>query len=340
MFGILTIILVYLTAKKIFGKNAALIAAVLAAVNPFLISYSIEAKSYSCYGLVLLLTVYFLVSKKISLFALSYLVALNLHYMSLLFAPPIFIFYTYLLITKKIRLKTTLPQTAMLLVGTLLTYYIVLQKGPTTWIRGANFWNIPRSLIAYSYGVQAKLASSNALNELSFPLINSYILGGVIVTLWIVSLAIAWHKSKEHEREGLAFMVMLIVIPQPTVTFFLISVGYVLTKLLSFEVMALILIAYTFTLTKIKPPDYNVGMKTLAKTFSTSPQEIVFTSPSDFTVGEYYLGADVKLYDPKNPEEPHSALYISSDSDKMTADFQEVDYPTDFGSYKVYTKIH
>jgi mannosyltransferase len=59
MFGIGVVYAGYLLAKKLFNETAALLTALLMAVNPFIIHYSQEARPYSLFLLASILSVYF-----------------------------------------------------------------------------------------------------------------------------------------------------------------------------------------------------------------------------------------------------------------------------------------
>ncbi|GAF92298.1 unnamed protein product, partial [marine sediment metagenome] len=171
-FGILTIIIVYLLTKKLFQKETAVVAAFLAAINPFLIGYSIEARSYSFFGFITALTAYFLITKHFNLFVLALVVMLNTHFMSLTFMPVLLSYYVYLIFKGKLGWKKEIPRLATILIVLSVTYFFGINNKPdslnTEWIRRTSFKNIQRSITAYSYGVKTKLAGKDEVNNLNF----------------------------------------------------------------------------------------------------------------------------------------------------------------------------
>lgn len=94
IFGVAGVFMVYLIAKYLFGKKAGLLSAGIAAIAPFAIQYSQEARMYSQLAFLILASTYFflrsLQEKKV-LFAcvwgIMFGLALLTHYMAFLFFP-------------------------------------------------------------------------------------------------------------------------------------------------------------------------------------------------------------------------------------------------------------
>jgi uncharacterized membrane protein len=102
LFGILSIWLVYLIAKELFGYRASIWASLITAISPFAIQYSQEARMYALLGFLLLAASYFFI-RGLKTDRLYYyclwgiflgLSALT-HYMGIVFAPFFFISFVY-----------------------------------------------------------------------------------------------------------------------------------------------------------------------------------------------------------------------------------------------------
>lgn len=112
IFGVLTVLVIYLIGKKLFEKKTALVAATLLATAPLHIYYSQEARMYALAALCASTSVYFFISiiKKDSLtlwvgFIVSTVVMLYSDYLPYLMIP---IYFIYLLVNRKKILATTL----------------------------------------------------------------------------------------------------------------------------------------------------------------------------------------------------------------------------------------
>lgn len=100
--GILSIWLVYLIAKELFGNKTAILASFITAISPFSVEYSQEARMYALLGFLLLTATYFFIRglKKDNLFYyLSWGIFLGLacltHYMGIVFAPLFFVAFIF-----------------------------------------------------------------------------------------------------------------------------------------------------------------------------------------------------------------------------------------------------
>ena len=332
IFGIATILVAYKLAEKMGNKQTAAMAAFLVAINPFLVGYSIEARSYSLYGLVTLVTAYFLISKKYRLFLAGTVAMIQTHYMSSAFLIMLFPYFFFTLHKEK-KLGRFLPASALALSIIALTLVVAaLVQGSNLnlhWIRESSFLNIPRSFIAYTYGVQVKATGSDAINRVKLFALNEFSLGGIFFALFIIGASYTLYKFKRNSGkiEQLIFLLALILIPQlflillgyftkysiyveryltPAAIFFSISVAFILTSIEKFEITGLIILFYAITLLRIQPPDYVKGMKHLASTYQGAGREMVFISPIDYVVARYYFGEtneNLRLQNLKNPKE-------------------------------------
>lgn len=111
IFGVASVYVTYLIAKKLFEEKTARIAATLIATSPLAIYYSQEARMYSLAAMTASLSVYFFLSllKKDSLlmwmgFIISTVLMLYTDYLPYLLIP---IYILYLLINKKVISKNT-----------------------------------------------------------------------------------------------------------------------------------------------------------------------------------------------------------------------------------------
>ena len=381
VFGIATIILAYKVTLQLLSKNAATLTAVLIAINPFLIGYSYEARSYSFYGFVTLLTFYFLIKKRYWLLVVGIIVMEVTHYMSFMFIVAMGLYYVFLHYKEKNLVKGLLRLSPVAVLPAIVAVYLLRipkESLNTGWIRPSEFYNIPRSLIAYVYGVQTKLTGMDSINNVKLLFLNEYSLGIAFLLFLIAGIALAFYKlkSKKSELEKLVLLISMILIPQtlliavglvekqslyverylaPATIFFVILISYVLTTVASFEVLAIILLVYAFTLTKIQKPNYIDGMKELVQTYKNTKREIVFTSPIDYLVGRYYFGEEndnIRLFNIKDPNESFAhwplmkpdakpndldnALIVSPDESRIAQGYR---YVSESGKYRVYIKI-
>ncbi len=340
VFGVFTVFLIYITVKKLFTKEIGAIAAFLAAINPFLITYSIEARSYTFFGFVILLAVYFLITRKYWLFTFTVIAALATHYMTFAFLPPLMGYYAF---SNRKTLLKELPKLA--LIGAIAAGLFMRGNQSNNdlnigWARPSELTNIQRSITAYSFGVKARLAGSDALNDLSF-ILDTTSLGTIIFIALVVGVTILIYKTKDNpaQTEKVVFLIAMTVIPQlvvifygivtnksiyveryllPSAIFYLMVTAVVLGKLVRFETMGIMVVLYIVTLLRISSPGYYEGMKLLAKRFSGRNEAIVFTSPIEFVVGKYYVqDAEVKLYDPQNPYEDFSGWPFIEPEDQI-----------------------
>jgi mannosyltransferase len=115
IFGILTVVLVYIFANKLLGRKVALFAALIAAISPLYINYSQEATQYTMLNFLALLSMILyvdLVYKKESNYSiyagyiLASILALYTHYyfIFILFSQNLFLIIKYL-IDKKLKIK-------------------------------------------------------------------------------------------------------------------------------------------------------------------------------------------------------------------------------------------
>jgi uncharacterized membrane protein (UPF0136 family) len=111
VFGVLSVWIMYLLSRKLFSEKAALIAAALMAFSPIMIYYSQEARNYSLFVLLALLSFYFFINyiykknyKNQAAYCFFSLLLIYTHIFSFLiiFAQNIYILYRYKFKIKKL----------------------------------------------------------------------------------------------------------------------------------------------------------------------------------------------------------------------------------------------
>ena len=103
IFGVISIYISYLLAKKVFSKNTAYISSILISISPFLIRFDREVRMYSLFVLLTMLTIYFFLKsidskRKKDWFLFSFFGILNLytHYHSIIVLFCCLIFFIIL----------------------------------------------------------------------------------------------------------------------------------------------------------------------------------------------------------------------------------------------------
>lgn len=104
IFGLLCVFGVYLFTKELFNKKAALFATFIAAISPFAIQYSMEARMYSMFSFFVIMAAYFLVkslgasetgrlNRNSIIFGVFLGLSMLTHYMGIFFAPIFYLVY-------------------------------------------------------------------------------------------------------------------------------------------------------------------------------------------------------------------------------------------------------
>ena len=332
IFGVLTIILSYILVKKALGKTFGLICALLMSINPFLIGYSTEARSYSFYGFLTLLTFSFLIFQKRLPFLISSVFLLFTHYIAPLYVIPMLVFFVHQNLNKKslaMSLKKCSPVIFVLVILVITVFMGLNASGDkinTDWVRKVSLNNIPRSITSYSYGVKVKLPGADEINNVNLYINKNYI-GYIILPIYIFSVILYLYKVKQDKNELLKFLLInvLFIGPQvvlilagyftrynlyverylfPSSIFFILSVIYIFNKITSFEISIIIILFYFFTTLRIQRPYYHSGLKEIARQYRNFSNEMVFSSPVDYVIARYYFGENflnIKIQDPQNP---------------------------------------
>lgn len=338
--GILTILFAYKIARKLFNTDVAGIIATFCAINPFLIAYSVEARSYAFFGLLVLINFYFIIERRYILFTIWSVVLAFTFYLSIVYLA-ILIFY---FVMKEVRLKQ--KQRENYLKNRNFLYVIppfitVAYSAFTAFTRKNDFnsdWiikpeaeSIIKTLWAFIFGIKSKLTGSeNLLNPLNYPM-SLETMTRILCTLFLVMTVVYFVKNRKHleKKTETLFLALSAIVPPiavlvlynfngtniyldrymfPSSIFVIFLIGLFLRKTFSFEISALILLTYVFLLGRIIMHPYDVGMKTIGDRFREESRELVVTSPLDYMVARYYLGEEfskdkLKIEDPASPDQ-------------------------------------
>jgi uncharacterized membrane protein len=201
IFGVMCVWAVYLVAKELFDKRAALWSAFVVAVSPFAIQYSQEARMYSMLVFLILISAYFFLvglrTNKIKYFVLwGFFMGLSMltHYMGIIFSCTYFVAYLFWAGFGQLDLqkgkvlkekfiffvKNILPAKNIFLgyVVALLIFLPWLQnfkhhltiKGNLTWVKPASFGDIIGTMQMFLFGTPLGELSSGMPqpNEVGF----------------------------------------------------------------------------------------------------------------------------------------------------------------------------
>ncbi len=348
VFGISTIIIVYFLVKDLFNKESAAVAAFFTAISPFLIGYSVEARSYAFYGFLTVLAALLISKKKFWFFPIVIALMMFTHYMAVVYIPILTVFYLYN--ARKEGFGTLKALALVIPVAAFAVWlYLPVINSPTNnnlnidWVKKADFTNIQRSITAYSFGVKSKLAGRDELTDTNF-ILDTIFLGSIVFVGFLLGIAGIIYQQRNNIKNLINFMfiIMSIFLPMiilityvqltdnsiyveryllPSSIFFTIALSYILNSLLNFEVMGMLVLFYVFTLTRATPAGYYTGMKLLSEDFRETQNEIVFTSPVDFIVGKYYLNNGmVRLYIPNDPQSSYAHWPFIGDANPQDID--------------------
>ncbi len=330
-FGIALVYLTYLISKKLFDDNeTAILTALLVAVSPFFVEYSVEARAYTMYGFLTLSAFYFYLQKKFPQMILMSILALLTHYLAIVFILNFAILVT---LSKSADITKRLTVAMLLLLacaGT--TYYAHTHSEAINsgWVGKANLVSIQQSVGTFVFGLKTKSPGINVMNTLNF------FLSAEVLTLLVLGVTayaigkttILWKKTKQlsTNEQGLLLIFALTFLPMlqlviisrftdyqlyvhrylfPSSIFLMLALGYIFRKFFSLEILFFVMVFYFFMISRIEQTNYYNGIKELAQVYRTYNQEIIFTAPMDYTVGRYYFGesANIRLWDPKQPQE-------------------------------------
>lgn len=205
--GILIVYYTYKTTEYIFSKQAGVIAGLFIAISPFLIEYSVEARSYNFYGFLTLFSFYSLLKNKYINFYIGISLLVLTHYFSIFYILGLGIIFLYKIYSEKIDILKSKQMLLGAIIPLVSAAYIILKALKrsytglnTYWIRSANILNIFDSIKAYLIGVKSKQPGTDILNDIALGSNTHGILNliSVLIILGIIYLIIRqkrWKKS-------------------------------------------------------------------------------------------------------------------------------------------------
>jgi uncharacterized membrane protein len=136
IFGIVTVYVTYLIAKKLFNQRTALIASALLATSGLAIYYSQEARMYGMAAMLVAIAIYLFINKKWLYFSLSLVLIGMTDYVSLFIVPA------FLIIGWKDFKKIALSFIPLLLSFILWSPIFIKQLSGGLAVAGSAWWNI------------------------------------------------------------------------------------------------------------------------------------------------------------------------------------------------------
>jgi len=210
-FGSLTVPVVYLAARELATRRAGVVAAMLVALNPFLVWYSQEARAYSLLVLLIALGLYLFVralrkpnGRNLGLWALVSILALCTHYFA---AFVIVAEAIWLLTTTRPRRRTLAAVGAIAAAGGALVPLALTQQGSgeTDWFSAtpilSRAWQIP---VHYMSSVKPEISATHGwITALQISA------AAVAVVLACVGVAILVRLGRPMERRASVLVAVL-----------------------------------------------------------------------------------------------------------------------------------
>lgn len=236
VFGVLGIWAVYLFAKNLFGKKAALWTSAVMAISPFAIQYSQEARMYAMFGFLFTLASYFFVrglqtekKKYYYLWGLFLGLSALTHYMGIITAPIFFLvsFGWRVFEDKKVREKYSFVKlrrfifekkilSGFVIFGLVFSFWIpffaghILKAGSLVWIRPATIADIFRNIQIFIFGsplgeMTGGITGVPSPNELGLISSESVL---VLIAMFSISIFI-YLFGKEDKKEKITSIFIL-----------------------------------------------------------------------------------------------------------------------------------
>ncbi|MCK9368413.1 glycosyltransferase family 39 protein [Candidatus Dojkabacteria bacterium] len=232
--GTLSILVSYILGKTFFDEKnrfpkTGLILALVVAVSPYFVTYSVEARAYSFITLIGLSLIFFMVkwlkaeksNERLKYLGLSALFALILcftHYFQIIFLIAIFasvIIYKYVFTQKGVNKKLLLLTIIILLTSLLVAWFLPIRKTLESydslriwWVPRTTVWDFLRVNFTYLFGVVRNVDGVTPAREfiLSIPLkLSSSILFGLHIFGYIFVM-----RSKDISLEKKRLITFLI----------------------------------------------------------------------------------------------------------------------------------
>lgn len=389
VFGVLTIILAFLAMRAWHKKSwtPAVLAAFVFAINPFLSNYSQEARMYTLLGFLILLAAILLQkarSSKNHLWWIGYGITaaaiLYTHYLGFIFMVSFFLYDAWQQYKNHPGMKNLKKHLHWFAWAYSIPFVIGLTWIPSFlnqtsrqnslgWVPNKLLHELPISLHIFLFGAPVGVAGvppalGYRVDWLTVPTITFVLTLATTVLITYLTVKKKWSPITSF----LGFMTAFPLI----VTWLLQAVALQLyvERFLSGSAIFLILFflsalmelpkkaylysaigVYTVLVILIAPWNYQITFPRLSEYASQviEKQEVVFSSPFDFTVARFYLGEDarnaIKLYNVNNPQEDLSGWAIISASDQLQTLPIETHsvitpQPQDFEGYTTIDTVH
>ncbi len=366
----------------------ATLGALIFAINPFLANYSQEARMYTFLGFFLLLSAILLWQARATkhwgwqlAYGISASICFLTHYLGFIFIFSMVLYDFW----QQYKDHPTIKYAKSHLKWLLWSYSIPLLAGlawipsflkqtgrqnTLGWVPNATISDIGLSLHKFLFGSPVGVpgvppALGYVVDWLTIPTITfllTILISGMVVYIstkkkWDPTLsflgymaafpllltwslqAVALQLYVERFLSGSAIFLLL----------FLVAAIYSMTKHHYWLIIATA--TYTFLVVMVQPWDHKVSFDQLTRTANSfiGEQEIVFSSPFDFTVGRFYLGEanrnKLKLYNINNPQEDVTSWAIIDQGDQLF-ELPSIPHiiitpqPNDFEGYHIIERVN
>ncbi|MFA6475227.1 MAG: glycosyltransferase family 39 protein [Patescibacteria group bacterium] len=339
LFGVATIILVYLAVKHWSQSGlTATVATIIIASDRFFINYSQEARMYALLGFLLLLALYLLTLKKRFWLGVVLLAILLTHYIGIIFVVGFMLVDVY---KKRANLRVYLIP----LVGGLAWLPFFIQQVQThralVWVPTIWFDHLPSTFHIFLFGSALGMGGVPAALTYQVPwlivnLIGILIVFGVIILVLILILKRRLNESLQVVGFMAAFSIAMTMFLQLfgqklfveryligaalfTVIFIVLGLGQFKQKFIIIGGLSVFIILTSL----IKPWEYIITYPpviTAVEQYYGSKQ-IIWDNPGDFVIGRYYAGENnrrqMKILNTNFNNDNLSTWAILDDSDQI-----------------------
>lgn len=357
LFGVLSVWAVYLFARELSGRKAAWFAAFIAAIAPFAVQYSQEARMYTQYAFFLVMAGYFLLRalkteriKYYLLWGLFLGFSILTHYMSVVFIP-FFILVAFIWKNEPVQnlWKTMFWARFKKLSAGLLVFVVMflpwLPKALVHWHNsklGLN-WVYPAHFNELMYAIQAfflGMPAGNTTQGQISPTNQIYTIPGLYAGIIFVILltVIIIYSVIRNRRKAVFLSILVLGVPiflfvlssfglkyfvsryfMPNAYFLYILLGLVLARF-KFRFSISILVAYILLMQVIYPVPASNEWNSLKRDLSTYNNYTFYVlNPFEYVLAKYYIGEDrLILFNAEDPGSRPVSWAAIGDSLKST----------------------
>lgn len=389
IFGIGTVILAFIALRMWYKKSwlPATLGAFVFAINPFLANYSQEARMYTLLGFLILLTAIFISKARTTkhwgwqlAYGITAAFVLLTHYLGFIFMIGFGLYDFWQEYKEKPNLKKWKNHISWLLYSYLVPFIAGLAWIPSFlkqtsrqntlgWVPNAPLTDIPLSFHKFLFGSPVGVpgvppALGYRVEWLSVTSITLLLTILLTVLMTYVTIKKKWSTRLSF----LAFMTFLPLLLTWALQFVemqlyverflsgtaIFSMLFFIASMFEIEKKQGLIAAvavYTFLVAMIQPWQHNQSFEELSGIASQrlGQQQIIFSSPFDFTVGRFYLGEDarssLKLYNVNNVQEDLSDWAIIDNGDQIFELPQDshlliTPQPQDFNDYQELLRVN